>query len=126
MKSKDLINWTHTVVNINEISPELADIGCAWAPETIYDEKAGRLMIYFTMRHKNGPNKLYYVYANNQQSGPFDVAQLKQQVAAGTLNKQTYVWKDGMAGWAAAGTVPELACIFMTGTPPPPPPPMMM
>lgn len=60
MKSKDLINWTHTVVNINEISPELADIGCAWAPETIYDEKAGRLMIYFTMRHKNGPNKLYY------------------------------------------------------------------
>lgn len=72
------------------------------------------------------PTQQYYVYANNQQSGPFDIAQLKQQVAAGTLNKQTYVWKDGMAGWAAAGTVPELACIFMTGTPPPPPPPMMM
>lgn len=65
MKSRDLINWTHTVVNINEMSPELADIGCAWAPETIYDEKTGRMMIYFTMRHKNGPNKLYYVYANN-------------------------------------------------------------
>ena len=65
MKSHDLIHWTHTVVNINEMSPELADIGCAWAPETIYDEKTGRLMIYFTMRHKNGPNKLYYVYANN-------------------------------------------------------------
>lgn len=65
MKSRDLIHWTHTVVNINEMSPELADIGCAWAPETIYDEKTGRLMIYFTMRHKNGPNKLYYVYANN-------------------------------------------------------------
>lgn len=65
MKSRDLIHWTHTVVNINEMSPELADIGCAWAPETIYDEKAGRLMIYFTMRHKNGPNKLYYVYVNN-------------------------------------------------------------
>ena len=65
MKSHDLINWTHTVININELSPELADIGCAWAPETIYDEKTGRMMIYFTMRHKNGPNKLYYVYANN-------------------------------------------------------------
>lgn len=65
MKSRDLIHWTHTVVNINEMSPELADIGCAWAPETIFDEKTGRLMIYFTMRHKNGPNKLYYVYANN-------------------------------------------------------------
>ncbi len=44
MKSRDLINWTHTVVNINEMSPELADIGCAWAPETIYDEKHDDLL----------------------------------------------------------------------------------
>lgn len=65
MKSRDLIHWTHTIVDISRLSPEFADIGCAWAPETIYDEKAGKLMIYFTMRHKNGPNKLYYVYAND-------------------------------------------------------------
>ena len=65
MKSRDLIHWTHTVVTINEMAPELSDIGCAWAPETIYDEKTGRLMVYFTMRRKNGPNKLYYVYVNN-------------------------------------------------------------
>lgn len=72
------------------------------------------------------PMEQYYVYANNQQTGPFNIQQLQQQVAAGMLNKQTYVWKNGMPGWAAAGSVPELACIFMTGTPPPPPPPMMM
>ncbi len=72
------------------------------------------------------PMEQYYVYANNQQTGPFNVQQLQQQVAMGTLTKQTYVWKNGMAGWTAAGTVPELACIFMTGTPPPPPPPVMM
>lgn len=65
MKSRDLIHWTHTVVDISSMSPELADIGCAWAPETIYDEKAGKLMIYFTMRYGTGPNKLYYVYAND-------------------------------------------------------------
>lgn len=68
----------------------------------------------------------YYVYANNQQTGPFNVQQLQQQVAAGIMTKQTYVWKNGMAGWTLAGNVPELAVIFMTGTPPPPPPPMMM
>lgn len=68
----------------------------------------------------------YYVYANNQQSGPFAIQQLQQQVVTGVLTKQTYVWKKGMPGWAAAGTVPELASIFMTETPPPPPPPMMM
>lgn len=68
----------------------------------------------------------YFVYANNQQSGPFSMQQLQQQVMTGVVTKQTYVWKKGMPGWAAAGTVPELASIFMTETPPPPPPPMMM
>lgn len=68
----------------------------------------------------------YYLYANNQQEGPFTIPELQQKVAVGALNKNTYVWKNGMAGWTPAGSVPELACIFSTVTPPPPPPPMMM
>jgi hypothetical protein len=67
----------------------------------------------------------YMVYANGQQSGPFTIPQLQQMVMQGTLNQQTYVWKQGMANWAAAGTVAELGTLFMTNTPPPPPPPMM-
>ncbi len=70
------------------------------------------------------PMAEYYVYANNQQTGPFTMQQLQQQVAMGMLTQQTYVWKNGMPGWAAAGSLPELAQIFMTGTPPPPPPMM--
>lgn len=65
MKSWDLIHWSHKIVNITDLSPEFAEIGCAWAPETIYDEKEGKLMIYFTMRFKNLRNRLYYVYVNN-------------------------------------------------------------
>lgn len=68
----------------------------------------------------------YTLNANNQQEGPFSIPQLQQKVAMGMMNTNTYVWKNGMPGWATAGSVPELACIFMTGTPPPPPPPMMM
>lgn len=70
------------------------------------------------------PMAQYYVYANNQQTGPFTISQLQQQVATGMFTQQTYVWKNGMAGWAVAGTVPELATVFMTGTMPPPPPMM--
>jgi len=69
MKSSDLINWTHTSVRIDEAYPELADIGCAWAPQTIYDEDRGKLMIYYTMRFGNGHNKLYYTYANEDFTG---------------------------------------------------------
>lgn len=64
MKSWDLINWKHTNINFDTLSAGLKEIGCAWAPETIYDEKKGKLMIYFTMRFKNEANKLYYVYVN--------------------------------------------------------------
>ncbi len=64
MKSWDLIHWKRTNIDFQTLSAAYSDIGCAWAPETIYDEKVGKLMIYYTMRFKNEPNKLYYVYVN--------------------------------------------------------------
>jgi hypothetical protein len=69
----------------------------------------------------------YMIYDNGQQTGPFTIPQLQQMVMQGTFTKQTYVWKNGMANWAFAGTIDELAMLFMTNTPPPPPPipPMM-
>ncbi|GAA3990084.1 hypothetical protein GCM10022210_49470 [Mucilaginibacter dorajii] len=69
MKSRDLIHWTHQVLRIDQAFPELIDIGCAWAPELIYDEKLQKMMIYFTMRFGNGNNKLYYAYMNKDFTG---------------------------------------------------------
>lgn len=65
MKSKDLIHWSHTIFRVDTAFPELGDIGCAWAPQTIYDDAAGKLMVYFTIRFGKGPNQLYYSYAND-------------------------------------------------------------
>ncbi len=64
MKSFDLINWTRTNIRFNEMSKEFDLIGCAWAPETVYDPISGRMMIYFTLRYGTEPNRLYYVYVN--------------------------------------------------------------
>ena len=64
MKSWDLIHWTHHVVHFDKLFTAWQEIGCAWAPETIFDEQAGRYMVYLTMRLKNEPAKLYYAYAN--------------------------------------------------------------
>lgn len=66
MKSFDLINWERTNIRFNELSAAWQEIGCAWAPETIYDETTGRMMIYLTMRHRNEPNKLYYCFVNDE------------------------------------------------------------
>jgi hypothetical protein len=67
MKSRDLIHWTHTVFRIDEAFPEhFGKLGCAWAPETIYDAEEGRLMVYFTIRPTGkGKTKLYYAYADD-------------------------------------------------------------
>ncbi|RXG31947.1 glycoside hydrolase family 43 protein [Leeuwenhoekiella marinoflava] len=65
MKSYDLINWTHSNFLLNEHFPELENIGCAWAPQTIYDAEADKMMIYFTMRLGHGLTKMYYAYTDD-------------------------------------------------------------
>ncbi|MGQ7947127.1 glycoside hydrolase family 43 protein [Flavobacterium sp. WC2509] len=65
MKSKNLINWSVTRVRVDQAFPGFEEIGCAWAPEVTYDDKEKKLMIYYTMRFKNGKNQLYYSYVND-------------------------------------------------------------
>jgi hypothetical protein len=65
MKSYDLIHWTHALVHVGELFPEFADMGSAWAPETIYDKDRKKLMVYFTTRIKGEPNFMVYSYAND-------------------------------------------------------------
>lgn len=65
MKSKDLIHWKRTNLRIDKAFPGLENIGCAWAPATVYDEERGQLMLTFTMRFGDGTNNLYYSYVSN-------------------------------------------------------------
>lgn len=65
MKSYDLIHWKRSHVRIDKAFPEkLGNIGCVWAPETIFDVRKGKMMIYFTMRIGNEKTKLYYAYTD--------------------------------------------------------------
>ncbi len=65
MKSFDLVHWTHSNFLFDEAFDELENIGCAWAPESIYDPEAKKMMIYFTMRIGHGLTKLYYAYTDD-------------------------------------------------------------
>ena len=67
MKSKDLVNWTHAKINLGKDWPAFSDAYWVWAPQTIYDRKARKYMIYFTLQ-RTGDNRqsliTYYAYAN--------------------------------------------------------------
>jgi hypothetical protein len=67
------------------------------------------------------PTAEWFVGVGGQQQGPFDLAALASQAAAGTLTRDTLVWKNGMAAWTAAGQVPELGNAFASVPPPLPP-----
>jgi len=64
---------------------------------------------------------LFFVAVNGQQTGPHGIDALRQQVAGGSLARETLVWKQGMPAWAPASEVPELAALFAPAPPPLPP-----
>lgn len=59
-----------------------------------------------------------YVALDGQQAGPFDLPGVQNLIQQGRVTPETLVWKQGMAAWAAASTVPETANLF--GAVPPP------
>jgi len=61
----------------------------------------------------------YYYATNGQQMGPVGFEQLGSLFASRTINKETLIWKQGMAGWIAVKDVDELKS-FLGGNIPPP------
>ena len=70
LKSKDLVSWEHTVIDIPETYTETyGDVFRVWAPQTIYDDAAGKYMLYWSMLQPGGRDIIYYAYANEDFSG---------------------------------------------------------
>lgn len=65
MKSDDLVNWSSSIVNIQQRYSGHEDLKRVWAPQTIYDAEAGKYMVYWSMKHGDGPDVIYYAYAND-------------------------------------------------------------
>jgi len=64
------------------------------------------------------PVTQFFVAVNGAQTGPFTIQQLQAMAQSGQFNKQSLVWKQGMAGWAAAEVQAELAALFNAVPPP--------
>jgi membrane protease subunit (stomatin/prohibitin family) len=63
----------------------------------------------------------FFIALDGKQAGPFDLDALATHARNGSLTRTTLVWRQGMANWVAASTVPELARIFDSVPPPLPP-----
>lgn len=65
LRSDDLVNWTHSVVNMQKRYKGQEQLKRVWAPQTIYDTEADKYMVYWSMKYGDGPDVIYYAYANN-------------------------------------------------------------
>ena len=67
LKSTDLIHWTHSAINFpTRYTKAWKNVIRVWAPETIYDHKAGKYMVFYSLRtsDRRSYDKIYYQYAN--------------------------------------------------------------
>lgn len=69
MKSTDLIHWTHSAINFPTKYPKTwKNVTRVWAPETIYDHKAGKYMVFYSLLTNDGRckyDKIFYSYVND-------------------------------------------------------------
>lgn len=64
LKSTDLVNWSSGIVNIQNKYTGQEDLKRVWAPQTIYDPEAKKYMVYWSMKHGDGQDIIYYAYTN--------------------------------------------------------------
>lgn len=101
LKSTDLVNWTHATVNFPGKWPSLwAKVTRVWAPQTIYDPKVGKYMIYFSILTNDGKvpyDKVYYCYANQDFTDVEGAPQLLFDRGASTIDSDiNYNENDGL------------------------------
>lgn len=64
LKSTDLVHWTSSKVDISKVFDGFKNVTRVWVPQTIYDAKAKKYMVYFSMLQPGGTDIVYYAYAN--------------------------------------------------------------
>ena len=97
LKSTDLVNWSHSVINMQKRYEGQERLKRVWAPQTIFDPEAKKYMVYWSMKYGDGPDVIYYAYANEDftdlegEPKPLFVPADKKSCIDGDI-----VYKDGV------------------------------
>jgi hypothetical protein len=63
-----------------------------------------------------GGDPSWFYARDGAVKGPFGLHDVRELAARGEIQRATLVWREGMAGWIAAGDFPELAAILSMPT----------
>lgn len=97
LKSTDLVNWNHSVINMQKRYAGQEKLKRVWAPQTIFDAEAGKYLVYWSMKYGDGADVIYYAYANKEftdlegEPKPLFIPENKKSCIDGDI-----VYKDGI------------------------------
>ncbi|MBD0831553.1 family 43 glycosylhydrolase [Aestuariibaculum sediminum] len=97
LKSDNLIDWTHSTINLSKDYPEaFGDAYWVWAPQTIFDPEVKKYLIYFTLKRKDDSKLDFYSgYANTDFTGFETEPRLMFSAKDGAIDSDI-VYKDGL------------------------------
>lgn len=91
LRSRDLIHWEHHTVHFpTRFGGTLfAHVTRVWAPQTIYDKKAHKYMVYFSILTNDGKcpyDRVYWAYANSDFSDLEGIPQVLYDAGQPTID----------------------------------------
>lgn len=97
MRSDNLVDWKHSIIDLAKLYPEkFGNVHWVWAPQTFYDEKVKKYLVYFTVRYKDDDKLDFYAaYANKDFSGFEKEPQLIFSPKYGGIDGDI-IYKDGL------------------------------
>ena len=98
LRSKDMVNWTHTAIDFPTRWPERFDrdaLTQVWAPQTIYDPEEGKYMVYYAIGESGKNYITYYSYANEDFTDLTEPQVLYDHNGDNTIDADI-VWHDGL------------------------------
>lgn len=60
-----------------------------------------------------GQGKRFFAVVDGSQVGPLDDRDVEVLISAGRITAQSLMWRQGMSGWGAAETIPEVNRMLM-------------
>ncbi len=119
LHSNDLVHWSHAAIDFTEQYPNQFDnVQWVWAPQTVYDTKADKYLIYFTIKYKDAqePDSVnpkrstldfYCAYANKDFTGFEDVPHLMWSPTYGAIDGDIIPGEDGLYHFFYKGNVKD-------------------
>jgi hypothetical protein len=97
LRSENLTDWKHSIIDLAKLYPEkFSKVKWVWAPQTIYDPKEKKYLVYFTIRFFDD-NKLdfYAAYANRDFTGFESEPRLFFSTKYGAIDGDI-IYRDGL------------------------------